>query len=85
MAAAALRAEQFGDARGALRLYRDALRAQPSGPLSPEIHEGMAQAFRKLGAIDDERRALHALLEAAGSGPSAERARQRLQQLDGQR
>jgi tetratricopeptide (TPR) repeat protein len=85
VAAAALRAEQFGDARGALRLYRDALRVQPGGPLSPEIHEGMAQAFQKLGAADDERRALRALLDAAGSGPSAERARQRLQQLDSDR
>lgn len=85
VAAAGLRADRLGDPRGALALYRDALRAQPDGPLAPEIHEGMAQSFRKLGMRADERRALAALLASGTAGPAAERARQRLEELGGPR
>jgi tetratricopeptide (TPR) repeat protein len=84
VAAAALRIERLDDPRGALRLYREALRAEPHGALAPEIHEGMAQAFRKLGQPARERDALSALLREQASGPSAERARARLQELDGE-
>jgi type IV secretory pathway VirB10-like protein len=82
VAAAGLRLERFGDARGALQLYGSALRAQPKGALTPEIHEGMAHAYRTLGRNADERRALQALLSDQPSGPAAERARARLQVLD---
>ena len=85
VAAAGLRLERFEDARGALQLYKEALRAQPAGSLTPEIHEGMAHAYRALGRAADERRALQALLSDQPSGPAAERARARLQVLDAPR
>jgi tetratricopeptide (TPR) repeat protein len=85
VAAAGLRLERFGDAAGALQLYKEALRTQPAGSLTPEIHEGMAHAYRALGRAADERRALQALLSDQASGPAAERARARLQVLDAPR
>jgi tetratricopeptide (TPR) repeat protein len=81
-AAASLRLEQLGDPKGALRLYEEALHASPQGALAPEIHEGMAHAYRALGRRADERRALQALLAAQAAGPATERARKRLQVLD---
>jgi tetratricopeptide (TPR) repeat protein len=83
VAAAGLRIERLNDPRGALKLYSEALRAEPHGALAPEIHEGMAQAFRKLGQPAREREALNALLREQADGPTAERARARLQELDG--
>lgn len=85
VAAAGLRLERFSDAAGALQLYKEALRTQPAGSLTPEIHEGMAHAYRALGRAADERRALRALLSDQASGPAAERARARLQVLDAPR
>jgi tetratricopeptide (TPR) repeat protein len=85
VAAAGLLLERFDDARGALQLYKEALRAQPTGSLTPEIHEGMAHAYRALGRAADERSALQALLSDQASGPAAERARARLQVLDAPR
>jgi hypothetical protein len=85
VAAAGLRLDHWGDARGALRLYTEALREQPAGALTPEIHEGMAHADRALGRVRDERQALQALLSEQPSGPAAERARARLQALDANR
>ena len=82
VAAGGLRLERFNDARGALQLYTEALRTQPAGALTPEIHEGMAHAYRALGRANDERHALQALLSEQPSGPAAERARARLQVLD---
>jgi tetratricopeptide (TPR) repeat protein len=82
VAAAGLRIERLNDPRGALRLYSDALRAEPHGALTPEIHEGMATAFRKLGQPARERESLRALLREQEGGPTAERARARLQELD---
>jgi tetratricopeptide (TPR) repeat protein len=82
VAAAGLRLDQLNDAQGALRLYDDALRASPAGPLAPEVHEGMAHAYRALKRPSDERSALLALLARQASGPAAERARQRLRVLD---
>jgi tetratricopeptide (TPR) repeat protein len=82
VAAAGLRLEQLNDAQGALHLYEDALRASPAGPLAPEVHEGMAHAYRALARPSDERNALLALLARQASGPAAERARQRLRVLD---
>lgn len=81
VAAAALRIERLNDPRGALQLYADALREQPRGALAPEIHEGMAQAYRKLGQPARERQALSALLDEQPDGPAAERARIRLEEL----
>lgn len=85
VAAAGLRLERLNDPRGALRLYSDALRASPNGPLSPEVHEGMAQAYRKLGDGAREQNALAALLAEQADGPAAERARVRLQELQAPR
>ena len=85
VAAGALRIERLNDPRGALQLYADALRISPSGALSPEIHEGMAQAYRKLGQPAREQKALAALLAEQPDGPAAERARARLQELQAQR
>jgi tetratricopeptide (TPR) repeat protein len=85
VAAAALRIERLGDPRGALALYADALRTSPNGPLSPEIHEGMAQAYRKLDQPAREQKALAALLAEQADGPAAERARARLAQLQAAR
>jgi len=82
VAAASLRHERLGDPRGALKLYRQALRARPGGALTPEIHTGMADVYRKLGDPAGERRALQALLAVQPQGPAAERARARLQGLD---
>jgi tetratricopeptide (TPR) repeat protein len=82
VAAAGLRLEQLSDTKGALRLYEEALRVSPAGALSPEIHEGMAHAYRTLGRADDERHSLQALLQAQPAGPAAESARQRLLVLD---
>jgi tetratricopeptide (TPR) repeat protein len=85
VAAGALRIERLNDPRGALQLYADALRISPSGALSPEIHEGMAQAYRKLGQPAREQKALSALLAEQPDGPAAERARARLSELQAQR
>jgi tetratricopeptide (TPR) repeat protein len=84
VAAAGLRLERLSDARGALRLYGEALQHTPDGALSPEIHEGMANAYHKLGRARDEARMLRALLREQPSGPAAERARARLAVLDAQ-
>ena len=85
VAAAGLRNERLADPEGALRLYQEAERAHPRGALAPEIHEGMAQAYRKLNAPADERRALSALLDDQPQGPAAERARKRLEALNAER
>jgi len=81
VAAASLRLERLGDARGALALYGQALRAVPDGPLGPEIREGIAAAYRKLGNRSAERGALQALLAADPSPASADKARARLKEL----
>ena len=82
VAAAELRLEQLGDAKGALRMFEQALRSNPNGALAPEVHEGMAHAYRALGKSGAERDALRALLAKQASGPAAERARARLRALD---
>lgn len=58
VAAGALRLEHLGDARGALALYRTALRIRPRGPLAEEARWGIAEACRALGDAAGEERAL---------------------------
>jgi tetratricopeptide (TPR) repeat protein len=85
VAAAALRAERLSDPGRAVGLYKDALHRQPQGALTPEIHEGMAAAYRKLGKAHSERVSLEALILRQPDGPAAERARERVRELDAAR
>lgn len=64
LASAALRLEHLRDARGALRLYDEALRLRPHGSLALEARRGVVECYRALGDRAAERRALRDLLEA---------------------
>ena len=81
VAAASLRLEQLSDPTGALLLYRQALEANPLGPLRLEIQEGIARAHQQSGSRVAEIEALEALLAEHAQGPAVERARRRLQSL----
>ncbi len=81
VAAAGIRLDQRRDPRGAIRLYRRALRT--GGPLAVESREGLARAFRALGRADAERDALADLLARHSGSRAARHARQRLQELEG--
>lgn len=81
VAAAAIRLEHLGDPRGALALYRRALRIQPDGPLLVECYEGLARAHRELGDVEAEARALTALVGSGYAGPARARALSRLKAL----
>ncbi|WP_428262395.1 tetratricopeptide repeat protein [Haliangium sp.] len=58
VAAAGIRLDHLGDARGALRLYRAALRLGGDRALAEEARWGLAQTYRRLGRNAAERRAL---------------------------
>lgn len=79
--AGALRLERMGDARGALALLQDARRAQPQGPLDPELRLAIAEAFIALGRKDVARRELIDLADVHPSSPQAATARRRLGEL----
>ncbi|MAQ17621.1 MAG: hypothetical protein CMN30_22845 [Sandaracinus sp.] len=79
VAAGGIRLERLGNAAGAARLYRAAIRA--GGPLDPEARDGLARALRAQGDRVGERRALEALLERHPQSAYANRARQRLDAL----
>lgn len=81
VAAADLRLQHLNDPKGALGLYRQALRA-PSAALSIEAHMGVAKCERALGRPSAERTALQGLLTKHPQGPSADWARRRLQALN---
>lgn len=81
VAAASIRLEHLGDARGARALLHEALREQPGGSLDLEIHSGLAKAARVLGDVDGERAALDTLVAKHGGSLAAERARERLDEL----
>ena len=80
MAAAALRLDHLSDARGALRLYRAALRSRPRGALSEEALLGVADAQHRL-ADGAEADTLASFLERFPDSPEASRARARLAKL----
>lgn len=76
ISAANLRLQQFGDARGAERLYRDA--SLQGGQLSAEAEFGVAESHRVRGDTARERRALRAFLQRHPESPLARMARSRL-------
>jgi tetratricopeptide (TPR) repeat protein len=81
VASASIRLEKLGDPRGALRLYRRALRDEPRGPLSEEARFGMAEAHRALGDHAAEAAALRELLARHPDSPLRPRAEARLRGL----
>lgn len=82
VAAAGLRLDRLGNPRGALSLYRAALRQGGGGALGPEVRRGVALSTRRLGMRDAEARALRDFIGHHGGAPFAARARQRLLELD---
>lgn len=84
VAAASLRLEHLGNARGAATLYREALRRRPNGNLDAEARYGLARAQRRLGQVNAERRTLEELLRQHPQAPFASRARSRLAELGAQ-
>ena len=82
VAAASLRLERLNNPRGALSLFRAALRDNPSGSLAQEVRRGIALATRRTGQRDAEQRALRDFLAHHGSTPFAATARTRLGELE---
>ncbi|HJL23538.1 MAG TPA: tetratricopeptide repeat protein, partial [Polyangiaceae bacterium LLY-WYZ-15_(1-7)] len=83
VSAAALRLEHLGDARGALRLYRSAVRH--GGALDADARHGLARAHRRLGQREREAEALEALVARHPGSPFAQAARRRLEELEAAR
>ncbi|GAB4567014.1 MAG: hypothetical protein Tsb0020_19200 [Haliangiales bacterium] len=82
IAAASIRLEHLGDARGAKRLYSAALRRAGKHALAEEARWGLARVHRRLRDRDGERRMLRALLEHHPDSLLLPSARQRLRELD---
>lgn len=82
IAAASIRLDHLGDPRGALALYRSALRRGPDRALAEEARWGVAEAHRALGNAARERRALEELTRAHPGSPLVPRAEARLRALD---
>jgi hypothetical protein len=81
IASATLHLEQLEDARGALRGYRRALSARPTGPLSQEARWGVAEAHRALGDGAAEAAALRGFLAHHPESALAPAARRRQAEL----
>jgi tetratricopeptide (TPR) repeat protein len=79
MAAAALRLEHLGDPAGALGLYRSLARG---GSLGVEAMFGIARCHRALGEAAAEKAALEAVVSAYPTSLQADRARQRLGEIN---
>lgn len=79
VASAAVRLEHLHNPRGALHNYRAALRQLPTGPLSEEIHYGIADALRAVGDLEAERAALELFLREHPDSALAAQARARLE------
>lgn len=79
IAAASIRLEQLKDARGALALYKQAVRIDPNGALDIEARMGIARAFQRLGKREREIKSLRRFLQKYDSGPVAQQAKQRLE------
>ncbi|MCA9574100.1 MAG: hypothetical protein R3B40_03035 [Polyangiales bacterium] len=82
VAAASLRLERLGNARGALSLYRAALRESPNGSLVQEVRRGIALSHRRLGARAAEAQALRDFIAHHPGVPFANAARARLTELE---
>lgn len=82
LASAALRLEHLHDARGAVRLYQESLRARPRGSLALEAWRGLAEAHRALGDKSAEQAALRGLLAAQPDPESRAYAEGRLGALN---
>lgn len=82
VAAASIRLDHLGNPRGALALYRRALRRGPDRALAEEARWGVAEAHRALGNTERERRALEELVRAHPGSPLVPRAEARLRALD---
>lgn len=81
VAAAGLRLEHQKDPTRAERAYQQALGLDRRGPLDPEIRYGLAECYRALGKVEEERAALTAFLAGRPSGPRKARAERRLAEL----
>ncbi|MFP2958699.1 tetratricopeptide repeat protein [Myxococcus sp. 1LA] len=81
VASGSLRLEHLGDAPGALRQFKAALRLHPRGVLDQEAQHGIAEAHRVLGNRDAERGALEAFLSAHPDSPLVPSARARVREL----
>lgn len=81
IAAAALRLDHLDNPRGALALFHQAVSYKPRGALDVEARLGIARSWQQLGEEQHELEALRALLQRYPSGPIAERARQRLEEI----
>ena len=81
IAAAELRLEHTGNPRGALSLFRRALKMRPDGALSAAARHGIAQSLRSLGRPHAEARALRELIKAHPDHLLRKRAEARLQVL----
>jgi len=82
VAAASIRLDHLADAQGARALLQGALRERPGGVLDLEVRAGLSKAERALGDQGAERAALQALVKAHPASLAAERARERLRELD---
>jgi tetratricopeptide (TPR) repeat protein len=81
VASASLHLDHLADPAGALRRFRQALRLRPDGPLAEEARWGLAETYRALGDVEEERAALDRFLSAHPRSVNAARARQRLTEL----
>lgn len=79
VAAAGLRLDRLGDAQGAARLYREAMRGR--GALAAEATFGYARASRSLGDRAGEIEALRAIVERHPASPYVRPATERLRAL----
>ncbi len=78
IAAASIRLDHLGDARGALRLYQSALASGVNRVLAEEARWGLAEAHRALGDDAREARALQAFVARHPGSPLIPQARARL-------
>jgi hypothetical protein len=82
VAAASIRVDHLDDASGARTLLRQALRERPNGALDLEVRTGLSKAEHALGDRAAEREALQSLVQSHPASLAAERARERLRELD---
>jgi Tetratricopeptide repeat len=78
IAAASIRLDHLGDARGALRLYQSALASGVNRVLAEEARWGLAEAHRALGDHAREARALQDFVARHPGSPLIPQARARL-------
>jgi tetratricopeptide (TPR) repeat protein len=81
VAAASIKMDYLGDARGAQRLLEAARRSSPGGALDIEVRQGLAESAQRLGDTAGERRALEGLVAAYPKSRAAEAAKKRLAEL----